>query len=106
MKKGKRIASVVLVLAMLLSMFTVVNADETSAQETIVYREFMGNNGLFNDSSSGLGNEAYNMWKLMTNGGTLKFSGGDWDASARLLPLTDEEAKEYKDEDKYGTLFN
>lgn len=106
MKKGKRIASVVLVLAMLLSMFTVVNADETPAQETIVYREFMGNNGLFNDTASGLGGEAYNMWKLMTNGGATRFSGGDWAASARLLPLTDEEAKEYADADKYGTHFS
>ena len=73
MKKGKRMASVVLVLSMLLSMFTVVNAAETTL-EPVTYRQFLNKNGSINDGADGawgygIGNEAYNLGKLMTAGG-------------------------------------
>ncbi len=81
MKKGKRIASVVLVLAMLLSMFTVVNAAETTL-EPVTYRCFLYNSGSINSGS--LGNEYPNLARLQNANGITKLESKTWWGEGKL----------------------
>lgn len=106
MKKGRRTVSIAIILTMLLSMFTAVHADGESVPETVVYRSFLGHTGLPNTGLLGDNNDSYHLWRLLDGNSNPKIYGGDWDNDVRALPLTEEEAMDYADNDKYGAHFS